>query len=115
MSAGAFFLYGMSNAGATRLFQHLFPTPLEKAHLRSLNEQIDIARERLISEEARALREIEVRRQLCGGPRASALRRDEYGPAARSAKRGRASRGSSVPKIPALRPCWQMCAATYDA
>ena len=60
----SFSLMGAGTALVSRLMQHLVPTPLERAQLESLSENLRMARERLASEEARTRQEWEVRESL---------------------------------------------------
>lgn len=61
MGPWAFFVYGAGNSVAGRVLQHVFPTPLEKAQLHNLHEQVRLARERLVEEERRAQRDLDQR------------------------------------------------------
>ncbi|MEH0197627.1 GTPase [Caulobacter sp. CCNWLY153] len=55
---------GLASGLVSRIMQHIFPTPLEKAQLHSLYENLDLARQRLEREEDRVREEWNLRRDL---------------------------------------------------
>ena len=57
-------LIGGSSSIVTRLLQRYFPTPLEKAQHENILQSMKIAREEIAAREARAEKDLEVRREL---------------------------------------------------